>query len=145
MTAAVTATAKNRHTAVMYTIRASTLGAKLDACSGYNGICDCTVLVCSLLAATAERWTQCRTWRVKITPPENQDARDDRQDRQYAAKANDPENRGTVAGGRRVILETIKQQMVDRIADLAGRRVHKTQAHIPRRIFHAVEITRNAS
>jgi hypothetical protein len=28
---------------VMYTISASTLGAKLDACSGYNGICDCTI------------------------------------------------------------------------------------------------------
>ena len=34
--------------AVMYTISASTLGAKLDACSGYNGSCDCTALVCSL-------------------------------------------------------------------------------------------------
>ena len=43
MTAAVTATAKNKQIAVMYTIRASTLGAKLDACSGYNGICDCTI------------------------------------------------------------------------------------------------------
>src|ERR1700676_5402732 len=87
--AAVTATAKNRHTAVMYTIRASTLGAKLDACSGYNGICDCTILVCSLLAATAERWTQFRIWRTNVATPKNQNTRHNRKDRQNSSQTND--------------------------------------------------------
>ncbi|HEY2822244.1 MAG TPA: hypothetical protein VGJ06_14465, partial [Candidatus Acidoferrum sp.] len=67
MTAAVTATAKKRQIAVMYTIKASTLGAKLDACSGYSGSCDCTALVCSL---------RFRIERV-IAPPEDQNPRDD--------------------------------------------------------------------
>ncbi|PYT53806.1 MAG: hypothetical protein DMG43_08020 [Acidobacteria bacterium] len=40
--ATVIATAKKKHTALIKSIRASTCGAKLDACSGYNGNCDCT-------------------------------------------------------------------------------------------------------
>src|SRR6266852_8723918 len=68
--AAVMATAKNRHTAVMYTIRASTLGAKLDACSGYSGSCDCTVLVCSLFGAAAEGRRQFGVDRAAIAAAE---------------------------------------------------------------------------
>src|SRR6266566_4934572 len=40
--ATVMATANKKHTALIKSIRASTCGAKLDACSGYNGNCDCT-------------------------------------------------------------------------------------------------------
>src|ERR1700760_4442317 len=103
MTAAVMATAKKMQIAVMYTIRASTLGAKLDACSGYSGSCDCTALVCSL---------RFRVERV-IAPPEDQNPRDDRENREYAAEADDAKNRGAVARGRRVVLEAIHQEMVD--------------------------------
>ena len=56
---------------VSWTISASTLGAKLDACSGYSGSCDCTALVCSL---------RFRFERV-IATPEDQDPRDDRENR----------------------------------------------------------------
>src|ERR1700756_5035644 len=144
MTAAVMATAKNTHTAVMYTIRASTLGAKLDACSGYNGICDCTVLVCSLLAAAVERWTQFGIRRVSIATPENQNTRHDRKDRQNPAGEKYPENGGTVTGGRRVVLETVEQQMIDGIADFACGSVHQSEPNVSRRIFHAIEIARDA-
>src|ERR1700724_1995756 len=99
MTAAVIATAKNRHTAVMYTIRASTLGAKLDACSGYNGSCDCTVLVCSWFGAAAERRMHVRVARAGIATPENQDAGDDREYGQKSTQADDSENRGAVPRG----------------------------------------------
>src|ERR1700720_1613464 len=138
------ATAKNTHTAVIYTIRASTLGAKLDACSGYNGNCDCTVLVCSLLAAAAERRTQFRIWRAHIATPENQNTRHDGKDRQNSAETKDPENGGTVAAGRRVILETVEQQMIDGIADFAGGSVHQAEPNLSRRIFHSIEIARDA-
>jgi hypothetical protein len=40
--AAVITTPKNRQIRVMNSIKLSTWGAKLDACSGYNGNCDCT-------------------------------------------------------------------------------------------------------
>src|ERR1051325_2065320 len=43
MTATQMATAKNRHTEIIKKTRLSTWGAKLEACSGYNGICDCTI------------------------------------------------------------------------------------------------------
>src|SRR5260370_35605231 len=37
------ASAKNTQTAVTNNTRLSTCGAKLEACSGYNGSCDCTI------------------------------------------------------------------------------------------------------
>src|SRR5580704_13136083 len=134
ITAAVMATAKNRQIAVMYTIRASTLGAKLDACSGYSGSCDCTALVCSL---------RFRFERV-IASSEDQNPRDDRENRKYSAKADDAKNRGAVARGRRIVLEAIQQEMVDRTSDLSGRGVDQAESHVARRIFHSVEIARDS-
>src|SRR6202042_1822538 len=102
------ATAKKMQIAVMYTIRASTLGAKLDACSGYSGSCDCTALVCSL---------RFRFERV-IATPENQDSRDDRENREQPADPDDAKNRGAIARRRWIVLEAVHQKMIDRIPDL---------------------------
>src|ERR1700748_2159684 len=125
MTAAVMATAKKRQIAVIYIIRASTLGAKLDACSGYNGICDCTVLVCSL---------RFRFQRVMIAPPENQYACNDREDRQKPSQTHNPQNCGAVARGGRIVLEAVEQQVIDRTADLARGSVDQPQPDIARRV-----------
>src|ERR1700730_2705027 len=113
--APVITTAKKRHTAVMYTIRASTLGAKLDACSGYNGSCDCTVLGCSLSGAAAER-------RGNVAPAEDQDAGGHHQDGRNSPEPDDPENGRAIPRGRGVVLKTIQEEVIDGRADFSRRR-----------------------
>src|SRR5579863_1441507 len=130
----VMATAKNKQIAVMYTIRPSTLGAKFDACSGYSGSCDCTALVCSL---------RFRIGRV-FASTEDQYPRDDRENREQPADANDAKNRRAVACGRRVVLKAVQQKMVDWSANLAGRCVDQPESHIARRVFDSVKVARNA-
>src|SRR5450432_4057506 len=109
----------------MYTISASTCGAKLDASSGYNGICDGTVLVGSLF---------------RVTPAEYQNADNQRKNRSHAAQPQDSQNCGAVPCGRRVIFKTIQKQLVDRATDFPGRCIHQTQSHVARRILDPVKV-----
>src|ERR1700731_322417 len=102
MTAAVMATAKNRQTAVMYTISASTFPAKFEACSGYNGISDCTVLVCSLFRATLQRWTRNTRCRANIPTAENQYSGNDAENSENATETNNFEYGGAIASGLRI-------------------------------------------
>src|ERR1700730_15656269 len=121
--AAVITTAKKRHTAVMYTIRASTLGAKLDACSGYNGNCACTVSGCSLFGAAG---------RANVSPAEDQDAGDHHQDGRDSAEPDDSENGRAVPRGRRVVLKTVQKQVIDGRADFSRRRIDEAQTNVTR-------------
>src|SRR5713226_471328 len=130
MTAAVMATAKKRQIAVMYTISESTLGAKFEACSGYNGISDCTVLVCSLFRAALERRTRSGRRHASIATAENHDSGDNGEDGQNAAQANNLEDGGAIAGGFRIVLKAKQQQMVDRRSDFPRRSVDQAEAHI---------------
>src|SRR5712692_8863293 len=130
-------TAKKRHTALIKSIRLSTPGAMLDACSGYSGNCDCTVLVCSLLA-------QIRARRGRVSAAENQYGGDNAKNREDCAHAHHAQNRGTVAGGRRIVLETKEHDVVDGRADFSGGRIHQSQPKIAAGVFHTVKVTRNS-
>src|SRR5579862_3374802 len=132
MTAMVTATAKNRQTALMYPISTSTCGAKLDADSGYNGICDCTGLIGSLCG-------------MRIAATENQNAGNDTENGSNATQTNDFQNERAVASGRRIILKAIQQQTIDGSADFAGGSIDETETQVARRILHAIKITGDAA
>src|SRR6516225_5869592 len=128
--------AKRTHTAVIKTISASMCGAKLDACSGYNGNCDCTVLVRSLKLFLL---------RTNLAAPENPNPSHNRKNGEDAANADDPENGSAVGGARGIVVVAEKQDVVDGRADLPVGGVHQSQAHVAAGIFHAVEVARDAA
>src|SRR5260221_10445714 len=130
MTAAVMATAKKRQMAVMYAISASTFAAKFEACCGYIGKSDCTVLVCSLFRATLERWTRSSRRRTNVSAAENHDAHDNGEDGQDSTQTNNPENGGAIAGGFRIVLKAEEQQMIDGRPDFSGGSVDQAEAYI---------------
>src|SRR5215471_4691682 len=130
------ANAKKTQTEVTKIIRASTWGAKLDACGGYNGNCDCTVLVRSLNVGVG-----C----VKFAPPENPNSPDNRENSQDAADADDPEDGSAVFCTRGVVVVTEQQDMVDGGANFSRRGIHQAQAHVAAGVFDAVEVARNAA
>src|SRR6516164_1495442 len=96
--------AKKRQTEVIKIISASTCGAKLDASGGYNGSCDCTMLVRSL---------QIRMGGAKLTAPGNPDAPDKQENCQHTAETDHPKNRGAVSCARWVIVVAEQQNVVD--------------------------------
>src|SRR5215469_15442285 len=102
--------AKKTHTEVIKSISPSICGAKLEACSGYNGNCDCTALVRSLKLLVLG---------ANLTAPENPNPSHKGKNGEDAAKADDLENRSAVGGRRGIVVETEKQDVVDRRADLA--------------------------
>src|SRR5260221_90814 len=145
MTAAVMATAKKRQMAVMYAISASTFAAKFEACCGYIGKSDCTVLVCSLFRATLERWTRSSCGSANVPAAENHDAHDNGEDGQDSTQANNPENGGAIAGGFRIVLKAKEQQMIDRRTDFSSGSVDQAETHVAGRVFDAVEGARDAA
>ena len=94
MMAKVIAAAKKTQTEVIKIISPSTGGAKLDASGGYNGNCDCTVLVCSL---------KIRVGRTDLAAPGNPNPSNNRENGQDAAEADDPEDRGAIGGARGIV------------------------------------------
>src|SRR5882672_10077774 len=96
------AMAKKTHMATMKSMRPSTSGAKLDADSGYNGNCDCTVLMCSLVA-------QIRARRSLIAAAENQKSDNHRSNRKNSGETDDAENRSAVASRGWIVLKAEQQ------------------------------------
>src|SRR5690349_425391 len=135
MMARVIAAAKKTQTEVIKIISPSTSGAKLEACSGYNGSCDCTVLVCSLKIRLG----------ADLAAPENPNPPEDEQNGQDAAQANNPENRGAVGAVRGIVVVTEEQDVIDRRANLSGGGVHQPQAHVAAGVFDAIEVARDAA
>src|SRR5215469_15026134 len=131
MMAMVIPAAKKTQTEVIKIISASTCGAKLDACSGYNGNCDCTTLVRSL---------QTRMACANFTAPRNPDSRDKGKNGQDAAKADDPENGGTVFCARGIVVVAEQQDVVDGSADLPGGGIHEPQSHVAAGILDSIEV-----
>src|SRR5258708_19318354 len=129
---------KKTHTATIKSMRPSTSGAKLDADSGYNGNCDCTVLVCSLVA-------QIRARRCVIAAAENQKGEEHSGNCEHAAQADDAEDRGTIAGRARIILKAIQQDVIHGRPDFSGGRIHQSQANIAGRKFHSIKIARDVA
>src|SRR5205085_8391434 len=134
--AAVIRKAKKTQTYVRYVIRSSTRGAKLDAAGGYSGNGDCTALARSL---------NFRMARVRFAAPGNPNSSDDYENRQDAAKANDPKNGSAILRGRRIVMEAEQQDAIDRRADLSCRSIDETQAHVAAGILDAVEIAGDAA
>src|SRR5713101_779910 len=134
---------KNTQVIRMKNIKASMLPAKLDACSGNNGSCDCTVLVRSLQTRSCAGLPGTRG--PAFPPAEEQNPHKNRGDSEDAAHTDDPEDRRAVAGGRRIVLETEQQDVIRRRADLSRGGFHKAQAHIARRKIHAEEIARDTT
>src|SRR5919108_4733663 len=104
MIAIVIPAAKKKQTEVMKIISPSTAGAKLDACSGYNGNCDCTALVRSL---------QLRAGRANFTAPGNPDPSDNRKNGKDAAQADDPEDGSAIGGARGIVVIAEQQDVID--------------------------------
>src|SRR6266566_485218 len=136
MMAKVIPAAKKTHTEVIKSISPSTSGAKLDACSGYNGNCDCTALLRSL---------KLRLARTNLAAPENPNPSHNRNNGEDAAQADDPENGGAVGGARGIVVVAEKQDVVDGRADFPVGGVHQSQPHVAAGIFHAVEVARDAA
>src|SRR5215472_12724690 len=136
MMAKVIPAAKTTHTEVIKTIRSSMCGAKLDACSGYNGNCDCTGLVRSLKLFML---------RTNLAAPENPNPSHDRKNGEDAAKADDLENGSAIGGARGIVVVAEKQDVVDGRRDLPLGGVHQSQAHVAAGVFHAVEVARDAA
>src|SRR5579871_69308 len=105
MTAMQMATAKKMQTETMNSISPSTSGAKLDAESGYNGNCDCTVLVCSLMAQIRAR---CRSFAAA----ENQKSDGHGGERHDAAEAHDLQDRCTVLRRGWIVFKAIEQNSI---------------------------------
>src|SRR5579859_7598797 len=76
---------------------------------------------------------------------ENQNTGDQAKDRQKTAEANDFQNGGAVASGRRVVLVAEEQRAIDGRADFAGGGVHQPQTDVARRVLDTVEVTRDAA
>ena len=136
MMAMVMPAAKKTQTEVIKIISASTCGAKLDASGGYNGSCDCTILVRSL---------QIRMGDTKLTAPGNPDTPEEQENRQDAAEADDPENRRAVFCARGVIVVAEQQNMVDGRANLSSGGIHKAQAHVAAGILDTIEVAGDAA
>src|SRR5947207_2942639 len=136
MMAMVIPAAKKTQTEVIKIISASTCGAKLDASGGYNGSCDCTILVRSL---------QIRTGGPKVTAPGNPDAPDEQENRQDAAEADNPKNGSAVLCARGVIVVAEQQNVVDGRANLSSGGVHKAQAHVAAGILDTIEVAGDAA
>src|SRR5215471_12344725 len=121
MIAMVIPAAKKTQTEVIKSISPSIGGAKLDACSGYNGNCDCTALVRSLNG---------RVTRVKFAAPKNPNSTDNGKNGQDATQADDPENRGAVGCARRIVVIAEQQDVINGRADFSSGGVHQAQAHV---------------
>src|SRR5579859_7364406 len=93
--AKVIAAAKKTQTEVIKIISPSTGGAKLDASGGYNGNCDCTVLVCSL---------KIRVGRTDLAAPGNPNPSNNRENGQDATEADDPKDRSAIGGARWIVV-----------------------------------------
>src|SRR5262252_6557349 len=104
MMAMVIPAAKKTQTEVIKIISPSICGAKLDACSGYNGNCDCTALVRSLKLFVLG---------TNLAAPENPNPSHNGKNGEDAAKADDLENRGAVGRGRGIVVVAEKQDVVD--------------------------------
>src|SRR5574340_404413 len=102
MASKVTRTAKTRKVSKMNRKRASTLPAKLEACSGKNGSGDCTVLMCSLRRRTRPEISA--TLAVVFAPAENDKPDGHAKKRHNPAHADDGEDSGAVAGLRWIVL-----------------------------------------
>src|SRR5689334_13244462 len=134
--AMVIAAAKKTQTEVIKIISASTCGAKLDASGGYNGSCDCTILVRSL---------QIRVGGAMFTAPGNQDTPDKQENRQHAAETDNPKNGGAVFRARRVIVVAEQQNVIDGRANLSRGGVYQAQAHVAAGILDTVEVAADAA
>src|SRR3981189_2240341 len=134
----VMAMAKKTHTATRKSMRLSTSGAKLDADSGYNGNCDCTVLVCSLVA-------QIRARHSVIAAAENQKGDEHSDNCEQAAQADDAEDRGAIASRAGIILKAIQQHVIHGRADFSGGRIHQPQTNVAGRKFHSIKVARDAA
>src|SRR5580692_589510 len=143
MQSAATNTTKKRQVRTMKKNSASTLPAKLDACSGKNGSGDCTALMCSLRRNVPARTA--RRSGAMITPAEN-----DETDGQ-TEKSGDPTHANHGKDGRavtclgRIVLIAEQQNVIDRSADFSSGRVDQAETYVAGRIFHAEEIAGNAA
>src|SRR6266849_1704916 len=128
--------AKKTQTELMKIIRASTCGAKLDASGGYNGNCDCTILMRSLKLGVG---------RTDLAAPGNPNAPNNRENGQNAAEADDSEYGSAVSGARGIVVITEQQDVIDRRADLSCRGVDQSEAHVTAGVFDAVEVAGDAA
>src|SRR5580704_4477056 len=143
MQSAATNTTKKRQVSTMNENSASTLPAKLDACSGKNGSGDCTALMCSLRRNVPARTA--RRSGAMITPAEN-----DETDGQ-TEKSGDPTHANHGKDGRavtclgRIVLIAEQQNVIDRSADFSSGSVDQAETDVAGRIFHAEEIAGDAA
>src|SRR3974377_882883 len=135
-------TAKNKQVSRIKEKRTSTFAAKLDACSGTNGKGDCTALERSFGGRT---WPGTDAGGVMIPPVENHKTNKQAQEGNDSAHANDRQDGGAVARFGGVVLVAEKKDVIEGAADFAGGGVDQSEAHVARRIFDAVEITRDAA
>ena len=66
--------------------------------------------------------------------------RGDQDDRGEAGEADHVHDDGTVLAARRVVVEAVEEDRVDRSADLSGRGLDEAEAEVARRVLDAVEV-----
>ena len=124
---------EHRHASRKYS-RWSTSGAKLDACTGNRGSRSHirtypALLQCSPAGAASRRKAISR----KAAADQHEAG---------AGGAHHVHGDRAVFAGRRIVVVAEQQHLIHRAADLVVRSLHQSEAQIARRVFHAVEISR---
>src|SRR5579883_470867 len=136
MSSANTRSVKKPVTAIRKMNSQSTFPAPAEACTGHSGTSWKNMLSLSspVRSAILGARFQAEHDDQKASQHNN---REDTRDLQYAR------DDGAVLPGSRIVVIAIKQYLVDHVADLVLRGLHKRQPQIPGSVFHAVKILGN--